>query len=235
MPFKQRLAVIAFIALPLLARAQVVFTFNGTMNTTAVGYTAGQAVTFGVTLNSAPMTTGFLVTGTNPGYIWRGDVPSDPILFTNVTGTGLGGTWLTPTDGSQYSEIQAFNNSLSIYASFDGVGSIYTGLTGPNGGVVKQLNLGFNLVMGTLTAPSGSLPDANTYFAGLLGTYTAGSQITSGVFSLTTRISNVDTTLYMTVQSLTISSAIPEPSTYAILFGLGALGLVGFRRYRRSV
>ncbi|HSH93510.1 MAG TPA: PEP-CTERM sorting domain-containing protein, partial [Roseimicrobium sp.] len=65
--------------------------------------------------------------------------------------------------------------------------------------------------------------------ASIVGTFSGlsdGSTVTVGSNSFTINYTSTDVTL--------TASAIPEPSTYAALAGVGALGAVALRRRRRQ-
>jgi|GEM_PF-5224922 PEP-CTERM putative exosortase interaction domain len=226
---------------PLGASAQTTFTFTGSVLSNHVdGYQAGDPFTVTlVTKASIPAGYGEAMPGNY--LLWLEEAISDPEIFETVFFTGATGSWTRPVvlnpaseddDGPQsVMSVYRFENGepwFDIHAYSDGVThDVFTGLSAA-GQRVKGVylqgspNLEFDLTPETL-------PDLNNYFAAVAGTY-----------DLTLRIENPsriefegDQTLEFIIDQLTIS-AIPEPSTYALLFGLAALGsVVAYRRKRR--
>jgi hypothetical protein len=106
------------------------------------------------------------------------------------------------------------------------------GLTTPNGTLVTGLSA--SVSAGNL--PTFTFPEAYSepfsaagYFAGFAGSY---QNFDSSFFRVHDPLG---VEIGFTVTNLTIgASAIPEPSTYAALFGLCALGLVMLRRRRAA-
>lgn len=96
-----------------------------------------------------------------------------------------------------------------------------------NGNIVSDIYVGANFNGLNFDFPSQSLPVATTYFSAYLGTYTLNA--TYGHYFTIQNVGQID----FTPTSLTIS-AVPEPSTYAAIFGALALGLVVWKRRRAA-
>ena len=211
------------LAAPASLSAQVVFTVNATANTTALGYTLNQPVTFTYVLdNFSPAAP---VGGTGTGYYqWTEEFLTDPELWTNVSGTGLGGAWSRPnaTSAAPFSKLYAYNNGLQLIAARDaGV----TGLT-VNGVGLRSLEMNASYTGLDFSAiTGGALPDPTAFFSTLPGTYLATSNSLSAIND------DNSSTITFTITSLTISiSAIPEPSICAVAAALGAFGFAAWRR-----
>jgi hypothetical protein len=210
-----QLLAIALLA-PAVTQAQVViFTVNATVASIdgELGYTVGQPVTFTFVLNNSYEPAGVVTSGE---YRWNDS--SGPLLWTSVSGTGLSGTWST--------------RGTTISAMATGVGNegelaFSSPLAEPSGVTVG----GFPVTDFTMQATfvgfdfnsiSGPLADPTVFFSNLAGTYTpsGGSQS----FELSADDGANLRLATFNVTSLTIS-AIPEPSTYAVI--ISALALVG--------
>lgn len=207
--------------------AQIVFTIHATANSTALGYTAGQPLTFNVTLNAAPIAS----QAAQPGnYVsWGEELVSQTQIFTNVAGTGVSGSWVRPTavDGSPWSAIQV-NSSGGLYI---GVGSDF----GSNGITVGGSTPTFWFYAVYPTLPVGFLSaqnlvtEANAVFAGLVGTYTSSSTVFGQI--------SAGSSVGLTVNDIVISggaAAVPEPATWGAALGAFALGLAAWRRRVRK-
>ena len=218
---RKLLPLLLALALAPLASAQVTFTVTATANATADGYNVGQSYSF--IYSSTPAVTGNL-TSSFSGTLnfWQEDLLADTPVWTSVSGTGLHGSF-TPRPANPYSYIQIDNTTgLTLYFGSDGdATSLKTVDDLTDLGSVEVIVKGGNLP--TFHYP-GSEVSLTSYFLtpGYTGTFTGFS---SGVVNAVPSD--------FTVNSLTIS-AIPEPSTYAALFGLAALGLVAWRRRRSA-
>lgn len=123
--------------------------------------------------------------------------------FTNL-GTGTGGTAGALTDNTAYT-VAAFQVD-------------YTG-TGYRFGTNTSTNPGLSFAGGAVTRQGYTNP----------GTITSGLTLdTFAVYFMNT--SGVDAEF--TISNVSLATAIPEPSTYAVLLGLAAVGLVAGRRRR---
>lgn len=168
-----------------------------------------------------------LTTGYNPPY--------NNHLYVNPAGTqfgiGSGFSGLSP-------QIDFVNTSLSFWATTTTVGFVgsSSNISTLSGG--KVIDSGSNFITGaTLSLPS----NANGIFVGYsvpnqgvssdqtwYGWAQLSTNSTAGTFSLT-RYAFDDTG-----GAITTPSAIPEPGVSALLFGVFALGFIGFCRWRRG-
>ena len=218
------------------ASAQITFTVTATAENTASnaaqGYAAGQAYTFVYTLTPDYPVNHNYFPGENNGWFEQ-DITNEPALFTAVGGTGIGGTFTDPVGpaGSPFSFVRAYNgNFLGLYAGADAGNIGVTTLAGTTlTHAIASMNLaGIDFAMpATYTNPAEYFaPYAGGYHAwgGSVGLY--GGGFDGATFQVTgVSISN----------DLGNATAIPEPSTYAALLGLGALGLAAWRRRKRDL
>lgn len=213
------------------AQAQVTVTVTGTANNTNLGYTTGDTYTFTYTLSSS-------VADIAPNYFsftqntWYEHHLYQSSLFTAVTGDGLAGSLTRPTvsDTDPHSRIEIRTNVatpgsdyfvLSVASQYSDLGITVDGHT--VWGVYLQLNNS-----GASFLYPGYYTEPASIFAASSGTYTPTGD-THGL-----SIYSVDSgDAHFNISSMSINgSAIPEPSTYAALAGLGALGLAVIRRRR---
>lgn len=95
----------------------------------------------------------------------------------------------------------------------------YTGVLTLTRSSATQMDLSFNLSGGSVNYTVGATDASGAFSFDTFGFYTATGSATQFVISQ----AKLDYT----------AAAIPEPSTYAALVGLAALGLVGWRRHSR--
>lgn len=235
---------LALLTTALPAPAQITFTVTATAENTAgnaaQGYTAGAAYTFAYTLTADYPVNHNYFPDRNNGWFEK-DITTEPALFTAVGGTGMAGTFIDPVGptGSPFSMVRFHGtNFIEMFAGAD-AGNI--GLTTLAGTTLTHAIANMNLEGINFVEPATYTNPAD-YFAGYVGEYHAwggsvglyGGGFDGATFqvtalsisnSISSRISYSDGNV----------SAIPEPSTYAALFGLGALGLAFYRRRRVRV
>lgn len=218
-----------------LLRAQVTVTVNATANATGEGYTLGNSYTFifttGASFASNPSSS---FTSTVQNY-FEHSATTDNQLWSSISGTGLGGAFIRPVGDPE-------DPHSILRAGFTGT-DFYFQATAETEQIVSQ-NIGLTTLASTAMASihtiviAGNLPsfafpatyvNPNSYFATYNGTY-------SGFSTIILEIENTSNFLIasFSVTSLTIS-AIPEPSTYAAIFGAAALGFVAYRRRQKLV
>ena len=218
-----------FVLAGMVAHAQVIFTFSTTATTTEFGYIAHNPYTFTfVTGPTYPALSNLSDSVLNSdGKTWYEEHTADSQLFQTVGGSGLSNAFTRPTlaPDDPYSYIQ--NSPGGYFRLYVGNDSGYDiGLKTLNG---ADSVVHVEAVADYLTFSSSFLSgyvDPTTYFASY-----SGSNSVTGTVSL--YLLNADSFLNFTVTNVSLSSPIPEPSTYAALAGLGVLGSTAYRRRRR--
>ena len=214
----------AVLVMGCLSAQSVIVTATGTVDSTADGYTAGQPVMFSFGISD------FAELGTNyPTSIeWR-EYRDGPNLFAAVGGTGITGQFIKPNSGDTV-DYQSWltvsgENTLNVrfwYGSSIGD----TGLDA-NGNELRMLSFTADLT-GLDWGVFPTTPTAVSFLSSFGGTYAAtpiqGFMYTDGPIG----------SVAFTITGVTINtSAIPEPSAFAALAGLMALGFAGCRRRPR--
>jgi autotransporter-associated beta strand protein len=165
-------------------------------------------------------------------------VVSAGTLKLDATGTIANSTPLSIANGATFdvsgkTSYDLTGVSLTIAAGSGGSGSFDAG--------TAALTFGGNLTIDLSTAT----PDA-TYYLFALGSHSsnfdsvalsgsfAGSLTNSAASLWTGPIGGYNWSLDLSSGALSATSAIPEPSTYAAMLGLGALGFAAWRRRRSA-
>lgn len=190
---------------------------TGTADSPWLGYATGESYTFTWVINDG------YIESVNDNYSswsheWRAEIPSDPFLWSAISGDGLSGTYSRPVSEPDY---------MSEYLTRDLAGTVTLGCT-----TALDVSMGIIVdgeIMSILTADL-SVPDMfdpflpNSFvnpadsFSAYEGTYAATGQILLG---------SQTTSLHFTVNSITIE-AVPEPAT-ASLIGLFGAGIIAIR------
>lgn len=196
---------------------------TGTADSTDWGYTQGQSYTFTWTLNDAY--TGAYDTFDPDFTSWTVETVNHPLLWTNVSGDGLQGTYSRPS-GDNYApyDYMTYNSydEFMLFAGNDSPGTSSMGLT-VNGVDLRYVDAYVNI--GSLDHPT-SFVDPATWLSVYEGTYaqSEGSSIT---------LSNSN---YQSI-SFTATSVeiIPEPAAVSttVLTALAALFI--HRRFRATL
>lgn len=247
--FSPGLAFIGLLALAPWASAvaqQVSFTVTGAMISTDQGYIAGQPVSLSFVLDAAatPLVGALPVLGCcGASLAWQQDLFQEPQLWSSITGTGLSGSWLPPTDhdlGSlavSTSKLATFSDPALAANSFQMFASSQlgfpAGLFAPNGLPVSSIQVtasfhGLDPVasFGEGNVISPTVPDPTLMFLSMAGTY-ATNLVYSAVGSINTGAGQVT----FSIDQLTIAAVVPEPSSGLLLaVGCGTLGWLVRRR-----
>jgi hypothetical protein len=219
-----RLLLLTLILAP-FASAQVTLTFTATAPNPEPGYVGLQSYTFIFT--TGPDGSGNPSNIYDPSRIYWGEgTTAETQLFTNISGTGVTGTFARPSDtpGAPYSFVQySTSGGLEAYFGTEGVAPLT--LKSPDG-LVTLNRIEIQILGGTLPTfiDPGSQVPLTSFFQNYTGTYSGFS---------TTNYLNVGNNTF-NVTSVTIS-VVPEPSTYSALLGLGALAFVIVRRRKQAV
>jgi hypothetical protein len=211
------------------ASAQVVFSITATADATGYGYTSGNSYTFNFTMDPnagkvAPPFVGF--SGLNSFGLssnrWGEDSTNNYQIFTDVTGSGIAGTFARAT--TPYTYVGTENIAPAFFLSISSQDTSNWGLkTLDNSTVIYNLDVQVN-TSASFTFP-GSYTNAGTYFSSFLGA------LPNPGGTIYFRPDALNSFATFTITSATLS-AVPEPATYAALAGIGAFGLVILRRRR---
>ncbi len=221
---------IGFLGLAGTAAAQVVFTVHATANGDALGYLEGQSYSFTFTLNNSFGNSGSSVFNATRNS-WQEEFIADGPLWLDVDGGGLGGGYSLSDNAEDAPSAMLRVNDPGEFILSVGTNAFLgnIGLTAPDASDVAGIE--FVLLIDTTGfAFPGSYSAPGGYFAGLEGTHPATGVGTARVFG---PVVFSGSQAEFTFTSLTISAAaIPEPSSAAVLAGLGACALVNTRRRR---
>lgn len=218
------LGFVLFVAALTGAHGQVVLTLSGTANSsTNPAYTVGNSYSFSFTLNSSYSgnASDSFSSGEN---VWVEAANGDDPIFSQISGSQLTGTLSSPSTPYSYVFLYGTNSMELIADTSQSPGENL----GISAGAALVTGISFFGVINTLTfAFPGSYTDPLAYFTDYFGTY----DVSSGTFS----IGGSGAAAAFTVTAISIgTSAVPEPSTYAAIFGACALGFAAWRRRRSN-
>ncbi len=219
------------------ASAQLVFTLTGTITDDPTGLFDGiDTIDFTWSTTVAGSTTGWVDTDQKT-YGWTQFDPSEDPLVESFTFTNVEGTYVKPTVAP----------SMAVDAYENYIGSGQPGIDFTIGASRSSDSLGLTMgayvvnyfaiqgIWSESITTSDTLPNINDFFM----SYTAVPiTFTGGTGNITMDLPGVGTDndgeIWFSFDTLTITSAVPEPSTYAAFAGVAALGLAGFIRRRRK-
>ncbi|WP_438481144.1 PEP-CTERM sorting domain-containing protein [Oleiharenicola lentus] len=223
------------VAFPTIAAAQIVFTLRGTINTdadpTALGYSVGHAVTISFTLNdfapTPPRGDGGSI------FSWGESNTAHPQLFSSVGGTGINGTFARAADPLGEITVENFADSSRLFLNVGANNPEGMGLS-VNGYDLERITISASFAGLVWDTSAGTLPDPTFFFQNYVGTYAQVSTDNARIVDFNNFSPVNEATI--TIDTLTISytplSAVPEPSTYAAIAGMCALGFATWRRHR---
>jgi hypothetical protein len=237
------------VATPLCA--QITFTLRGTVTTASadLGYALNDVVTFSISTDPGFdnfQTSNLFSFSGSTAYNWReaalGGTPAFVFhdnLFSSFTGTGLTGDYSRIGFSGSYLQIYDANSGGTIVRSYavgiQGSGTQIGTLTGPAGGAnaaVSAISLHLE-PSSPLTIGAPAVPTVFTHPEITLASLAGTSLATNSTLSLKAAGGGM-TTAVVTISDFTVTlGVIPEPSTYAVVVGLAALGFAGWRRRRR--
>lgn len=222
------LAVAALAATAVCSHAQNV-TFTGTASSTGHGYVSGETYTVSFVI-SEEWESGDFNNGVATAYQWKKSSPEHDSLFSAIGGSGVSGAYLDDA-----ALIQVNSPSGTGMTIFQAGGEMMfdlspIGLLTPGGDSIVALHT--YVTSGISHTLTGAPTDLNDYFAfsGLNGDYAVNGSLTIYIEDLMGPGMPASVNLDLTNANF---SAIPEPSTYAAILGVGALGL-GFWRRRKA-
>jgi hypothetical protein len=220
----------------------VTITLSGTVNTTdaGMGFTVGQAVSFYWVINNyAPQTPEGTTNAVEHRWTQE-NAGSEPRLFAEVGGTGIGGTYQEGPGGTPWDRIRVrpLDSVIDNYDDFEvqmRTDSFNT--TTNNRGIFLNSNPTFLVTSlyfdGDIINPpwpqsefvnGGTLPDPTAFFSKYLGTYAVNNSYNSRELNASNGSQNLRATFNFDTMTLSSTCPVPEPSSMAI-FGLGALGM----------
>lgn len=117
--------------------------------------------------------------------------------------------------------------SGTLVVSYDSTNKVITTGYNFNGTLYQFASYGINSSAGTTANSAFDSPPSFT-----VSLYAQANSTSGSAFNLSSGTAYLDN--FTTTSSTTAMTAVPEPSTYAALAGLGALGLAFWRRQRRT-
>jgi len=230
------IAAAALCFLPAVAPAQVLLTLTGTVKSSYLPeYTVGS--TFSLYFQLAPFlppTGGASDFPDSEYYEWIEEVAVDSTLYTAVWFTGSTGTWQRPEGDNNESLVGIYQNSIGT------VITVETASDTDNPGTPSSMGLfaGGDQVTIILTTGVYDLsPFTPTFSATLPQVLDYWAQYDGHTFPQTNAswesfITTVNGNIVVNIESLTV--AVPEPTTTAMLAASAVIGLILLRR-RRSI
>ncbi|MDI1247940.1 MAG: PEP-CTERM sorting domain-containing protein [Lacunisphaera sp.] len=248
------------------ASAQTTVTITGTADNTGytsdyatLDYTFGNSYTFTFVLSAGLAQNDNGETNFNSyTSAYRSESAAQGSFFTSIGGTGVSGSYATPTDTDRFQDLGVYSNGNIPYMYITAQSLANNlGLTTLNGtNAITKIEFRVNDPRVAFDYP-GSRPDSTdaednpTYVnpATFFGTYNTFGTVTGDQANSHFQVNNsVMPNLWLTYKdggdeysisfsptSISISAAaIPEPSTYAALAGLAGLGLAMLRRRRAA-
>jgi hypothetical protein len=216
----------AFVAFTSSMFAQAVLTVTATPTMGTLGYVEEQTYTFNFVTNASYTQNGGDFYFANNFDSWTNYSSSNSPIFSAITGTDLGGTYVISAN--------PVNNGLQIgqtYFSLILQQNTGMGLTTPDGKTIQLFNLMFGTTDVNALTYDGTFISPSDQLLNLPGTL---SWTSAPYFTLSAANQSVN----FTVNSVTISDAsatpVPEPSTVAAILGTAALGFAWCYRRRQQ-
>jgi|GEM_PF-6816348 PEP-CTERM putative exosortase interaction domain len=219
MPLNKLLFSAFCILFAVTSHAQIVFTVTATAPKTAAGYETAESYTFSFTLSPSFNDSASSFSPTENK--WLESSLADDQLFSAVTGD-VTGTFTRSI--SPYSQVIVRNSTFMLnVATLEGSVGLAS-LDGTDVGLSVYIWNFPDIEGRPVFAFPNTFVEPNSYFSDYIGSYVAvGTLSVWDLADTSTAVISLDVTQF------TIS-AIPEPSTYAILAGAGVLGFALLRR-----
>lgn len=197
--------------------AQITFTISAEVDnvTGSSGFEIGDMVDFTFTTDASYATGSSNDFNTDYNF-WTDYDPADDNLWSSVEASALTGTFTRlsseSSDPSSYLGSLPVDSTFILSASTDVSSDI--GLLTPNGSAVRAIGI-YSLEFDGSISETGTLTDIDAYFDTMAGDYL----VTGGLLQIHTTAAGT-IRLDPIGQTFSIStSAVPEPSTYAAIFG----------------
>ena len=208
------------------ASAQVTLSLNGDITTAGANYTLSQPVTLSLVLSTTATPTQ-ATTGIDK---WSTAASSDVPVVTSATFTDTTGTYSLAVNPTSIVDLAGVSGNWMFVqlGTQNGTGGSI-GLNAPDSSAISGLF--FTITLAGPTNPSTTPGSPSEFLANFVGTQAVTTQY--GVIETGSNSPAAQFAFNQLV--ITNAGAVPEPSTYALLAGAAALGLVALRRRQNRV